>query len=163
MAEYYSLLASDKLTRGILSHAKSGKLSAVFRLGSNSKLIAPLWWEGPENTFILSMFFSRQLKCLHLLILLILCSRNLHNLLKMNDSWSACCQRQGFSVNWKSWAIEIFCVLCFILFGLESTSNKKGILGHCALHRNSEARRFHYKCLFFSIPPLHINSVLPAK
>lgn len=42
MAEYYSLLAGDKPTRGILSHAKSSKLSAVFRPRSNFKLIVSL-------------------------------------------------------------------------------------------------------------------------
>ena len=86
MAEYYSLLASDKLTRGILSHEKSSKLSAVFRLRSNFKLIVSLRRKELEIMLILKMFLEHQLKCPHLLILLMLCPANLHNLLKMNDS-----------------------------------------------------------------------------
>lgn len=57
MAEYYSLLASDKLTRGILSLAKSGKLSAVFRLRSNFKLIVSLRGKELQIMFVLKNVF----------------------------------------------------------------------------------------------------------
>jgi len=56
MAEYYSLLASDKPTAGNLSHAKSSKLSGAFRLRSNLKLIVSLRGKELEIMFILKMF-----------------------------------------------------------------------------------------------------------
>lgn len=42
MADYYSILASDKPIRAILSCAKSSKLSGAFGLRSNFKLIVSL-------------------------------------------------------------------------------------------------------------------------
>ena len=62
MAEYYSLLASDKLTRGILSHTKSSKLSVAFRLRSNFKLIVSLRGKKLEITFILKIFLETPIK-----------------------------------------------------------------------------------------------------
>lgn len=86
MAEYHSLLASDKPCREIFSQAKSSKLSAVFRLRSNLKLIVFLRvGKGLEIMFILKCL-RWPIKTPKVIDLVDFMSRHLHNLLEMNDS-----------------------------------------------------------------------------